>query len=41
MILSVLLHKPAEYIDNSYGKLSSFALTWLRDLPAIKPYVRD
>lgn len=41
MILSVLLHKPAEYIDNSYGKLSSFALTWLHDLPAINPYVRD
>ncbi len=31
MILAVLLHKPVEYIDNTYGKLSAFALTWFPD----------
>lgn len=38
MILSVLLHKPVEYIDNSTGKLSAFAHTWLNDLAEVKPY---
>ena len=39
MILSVLLHKPVEYIDNTYGKL--FAETWLHDLPEVKAYGRN
>ncbi|MBD5387613.1 hypothetical protein HDR70_07000 [bacterium] len=38
MILSVLLHKPVEYIDNTYGKLSAFADTWLQDLPEVRVY---
>ena len=41
MILAVLLHKPVEYIDNTYGKLSAFAETWLHDLPDVKAYGRD
>ena len=41
MILSVLLHKPVEYIDNTYGKLSAFAETWLHDLPEVKAYGRN
>ena len=41
MILSVLLHKPVEYIDNTYGKLSAFAETWLPDLPEVKAYGRN
>lgn len=38
MILSILLHKPVSYIDNTTGKLSAFAKTWLSDLDGIKPY---
>ena len=38
MILSILLHKPVEYIDNSTGKLSAFAHTWLNDLSDVKLY---
>ncbi|MDE5567206.1 MAG: polysaccharide pyruvyl transferase family protein [Muribaculaceae bacterium] len=38
MILSVLLHKPVEYIDNSTKKLSAFAQTWLNDLKEVRPY---
>ena len=41
MILSVLLHKPVEYIDNTYGKLSAFAETWLHDFPEVKAYGRN
>ena len=41
MILSALLHKPVEYIDNTYGKLSAFAETWLHDLSEVKAYGRD
>ena len=41
MILSVLLHKPVEYIDNTYCKLSAFAETWLHDLPEVKAYGRN
>lgn len=41
MILSVLLHKPVEYIDNTYGKLSAFAETWLYDLSEVKAHGRD
>ena len=41
MILSVLLHKPVEYIDNTYGKLSAFAETWFHDLPEVKAYGRN
>lgn len=38
MILSVLLHKQVSYIDNTTGKLSAFADTWLTDLDGITPY---
>lgn len=38
MILSVLLHKNVEYIDNTTGKLSAFADTWLKDCKNIKQY---
>lgn len=38
MILSILLHKPVRYIDNSSGKLSAFAHTWLTDLDTLSPY---
>lgn len=38
MILSVLLYKPVEYIDNSTGKLSAFAETWLDGLNSVKKY---
>ncbi|UVP53814.1 polysaccharide pyruvyl transferase family protein [Bacteroides cellulosilyticus] len=31
-ILSILTHKPFMFIDNSYGKNSSFYNTWLTDL---------
>lgn len=31
MILAVLLDKPVEFIDNSYGKLGNFYSTWLAD----------
>lgn len=41
MILSLLLHKPVEYIDNTYGKISAFAETWLHDFPPVKAYGRD
>ena len=41
MILSILLHKPVEYIDNTYGKLSAYAETWLHDLPEVKAYGGD
>lgn len=40
MIVSILLHKPVEYIDNSTGKLSSFVDTWLSDLDKIQPYIK-
>ena len=39
MILSVLLYKPVEYIDNTTGKLSAFANTWLNDLDIVKAHV--
>lgn len=32
MILSILLHKPVKFIDNTSGKLSSYYNTWLTDL---------
>lgn len=38
MILSMLLHKKVEYIDNTTGKLSAFVDTWLSDLPSVKPF---
>lgn len=38
LILSVLLHKSVEYIDNSTKKLSSFANTWLREVPSVNRY---
>lgn len=36
MILSVLLGKECEFLDNSYGKNSAFYDTWLKDLPGVK-----
>lgn len=36
LILSVLLHKPCSYIDNTSGKLSAFASTWLSTLEDVK-----
>lgn len=38
MILSVLMHKEVLFIDNSYGKNSSFYNSWLKDLESVKPY---
>lgn len=38
MILSVLLGKKVYYIDNSYGKLSSFYDTWLADCEKVEKY---
>lgn len=38
MILSILLHKKVKFIDNSYGKNSSFYDTWLKDLNDVEPY---
>lgn len=38
MILSILLYKKVEYIDNTTGKLSAFVDTWLSDLPSVKPF---
>lgn len=38
MILSVLLHKKVYFLDNSYGKNSSFYHTWLKDLDSVEPY---
>ena len=38
MILSVLLYKKVEYIDNVSKKLSAFAETWLSELETVKPY---
>lgn len=37
-ILSVLLHKPVDFIDNTTGKLSAFAETWLNDIETVQPY---
>lgn len=36
MILAVLLGKECTFLDNSYGKNSSFYKTWLEDLPGVK-----
>lgn len=38
LILSVLLHKSVEYIDNTTGKLSAFVSTWLSDLNDVKSF---
>lgn len=38
MILSVLLEKPVQFIDNSYGKLSSFYDTWLKNCRGVECY---
>lgn len=38
MILGILLHKPIKIIDNSTGKLTAFANTWLKGLDDIKEY---
>ncbi|MDE7411651.1 MAG: polysaccharide pyruvyl transferase family protein [Paramuribaculum sp.] len=41
MILAFLLHKPVTFIDNTTGKLSAFADTWLTDSPYISKYESD
>lgn len=38
LILGVLLYKPVQYIDNTTGKLSAFAQTWLNDLSEVRKY---
>jgi len=38
LILSVLLHKPVEYIDNSTGKISAYVDTWLDNLDSVKRF---
>ena len=38
LILSVLLHKQVDFIDNNTGKLSAFALTWLSEVDGVKMY---
>lgn len=38
MILSVLLGKKVHFIDNSYGKLSSFYDAWLTDCESVDAY---
>lgn len=38
MILSILLGKEVEFVDNNYGKLSSYYATWLKDLNIVRPY---
>lgn len=38
LILSVLVGRPVEYIDNISGKLSAYVDTWLSDLQTVRPY---
>lgn len=38
MILGILLHTPVAYLDNTTGKLSAFADTWLQDLADVEAY---
>lgn len=38
MILSLLLEKECEFLDNSYGKNSAFYETWLKNLREVKKY---
>lgn len=38
MILSIILHKKVEYIDNTSKKLSAFANTWLKNLDSVQEY---
>jgi len=35
MILAALLERKAIVFDNSYGKVSSYADLWLKDMPGI------
>lgn len=37
LILSVLVGRPVEYIDNISGKLSAYVDTWLSDLQTVRP----
>ena len=39
MILATLLGQKVEFVDNSYGKLSSFYNSWLSDADNVQPYV--
>lgn len=38
LILSTLLGRNVQYIDNTSGKLSAFVNTWLNDVPTVSPY---
>lgn len=38
MILATLLGQKVEFVDNSYGKLSSFYNSWLSDADNVQPY---
>lgn len=38
LILSMLLNKPVKFIDNSYGKLSTFYNTWLTNTENVAPF---
>ncbi|MDE7081544.1 MAG: polysaccharide pyruvyl transferase family protein [Muribaculaceae bacterium] len=38
LILGFLLNRQIEYIDNSSGKLSAYADTWLSDMPKVVAY---
>lgn len=38
MILAFLMDIPVRYIDNTSGKLSAFAETWLKESPTVKKY---
>lgn len=37
MILAVMLERPVKFIDNSYGKISSYYNTWLSDCNIVSP----
>jgi pyruvyl transferase EpsO len=41
LILAALLKRPVQYVDNSYGKLSRYVDTWLRESPLITPALKD
>lgn len=38
LVLGTLLNKNVKYIDNSTGKLSAFASTWLKHFDNVQPY---
>lgn len=41
LILSILLHKPVRYINNTTGKLSAYVDTWhLRDIKGVSSFAK-